>query len=185
MSINNRRVVKDTFEKLVQKHYKRVFNYIYMIVHNYELSQDLTQDTFLKAYNSFNKLKKKDSFPWWIMRIARNLSINQLRKEKLKRMGFVSLFAKKYDRHLIDYIKNPGPSPDEKSSIDEEKRTVRKVLSEMPRRMREVLVLKEWEELSYKEIGKIMGISSKAVKSLMHRARQKMRKRLEKEDIFR
>lgn len=156
-----------------------------MIVNDYELSQDLTQDTFLKAFGSFGKLKKIDSFPWWIMKIARNLSINRLRKEKLKKMGFVSLFAKKFDKQMIDYIKNPEPTPDEKSTVEEEKKIVRKVLNDMPRRMREVLVLKEWEELSYKEIGKIMGTSPKAIKSLLHRARQKIRKKLEKEGILR
>ena len=50
--------------------------------------------------------------------------------------------------------------------------------------MREVLILKEWEDLSYEEIGKIMKISRKAVKSLIHRARQEMKKRLEKKDVF-
>jgi len=184
MSIDRERKVEETFEKLVLKHYKRIFQYIYALVNDYELSRDLTQDTFLKAYVSFKKLKNKESFPVWLMRIARNVSLNRLKKEHLRKMKFVSLFTKKYDRELVDYVNDPSPSLDERVKKNEEEKIVRKVLYEMPPRMKEVLVLREWEELSYEEIGKVMKISRKAVKSLIHRARQEMKRKLEREDVF-
>lgn len=185
MSINKEgRKIEETFEKLVMNHYKRVFNYIHTIVNDYEISKDLTQDTFLKAYLSFKRLRSKEAFPIWIMRIARNLSINRMKKEHLKRMRFISLFTKKYDKEVLDYIQDPDISLEEKANKSEEEGLIKKVLNGMPSRMREVLILKEWEDLSYEEIGKIMKISRKAVKSLIHRARQEMKKRLEKKDVF-
>ncbi|TES91933.1 MAG: RNA polymerase sigma factor [Candidatus Cloacimonadota bacterium] len=184
MSINKERKVEETFEKLVMNHYRRVFNYIYTLVNDYELSKDLTQDTFMKAYLSFKRLRNKESFPIWIMRVARNLSINRMKKEHLKKMRFVSLFTKRYDKELVNSIGDPGVPLEERVKKDEEESLVKKALYEIPSRMREVLILKEWEDLSYEEIGRIMKISRKAVKSLIHRARQKMKKRLEKEDAF-
>lgn len=185
MSINReRKNVDETFEKLVMDNYRRVFNYINTLVNDYELSKDLTQDTFLRAYRSFKRLRRKESFHVWIMRIARNLSINRMKMENLKRIRFVSLFTKRYNRELIDSVSDPVLSLEERAKEDEEKSIVKKVLYEMQPRMREVLILKEWEELSYAEIGKVMKISKKAVKSLIHRAREAMKKRLEREDAF-
>ncbi len=185
MSINKERNnVEETFEKLVMDNYRRVFNYINTLVNDYELSKDLTQDTFLRAYRSFKGLRRKESFHVWIMRIARNLSINRMKMENIKRIRFVSLFTKRYNRELIDLVSDPVLSLEERAEEDEEKSIVKKVLYEMQPRMREVLILKEWEELSYAEIGKVMKISKKAVKSLIHRAREAMKKKLEREDAF-
>ena len=179
-----RKKVEETFEKLVMNNYKRVFNYIYMFVNDYEISKDLTQDTFLKAYIGFKRLRSKEKFHIWIIKIARNLSINRMKREHLKRMRFVSLFTRRYDKELIETLGNPVPSLEEKTKKNEEKSVVRRVLNEIPYRMREVIILKEWEDLSYEEIGRVMKISRKAVKSLLHRAREAMKKRLEKEDAF-
>jgi len=186
MSINKeKRKVEDTFEKLVMSHYQRIFNYIHMFTNNYELSKDLTQDTFTKAYVSFKRLKKKSAFPLWIMRIARNLSINRMRKEHLKRTRFISLFTKKYKGELQDFLSDPSSPLLENAERQEEKNIVRQALYEIPQRMREALILKEWENLSYEEIGKVMKTSRKAVKSLIHRARETIRKKLVKKDAFR
>ena len=92
--------------------------------------------------------------------------------------------SKRYEGELIDAINDPSPGVDEEVVKHEEHDVVRKVLHELPPRMREVLILKEWEDLSYEEIGRVMKVSKKAVKSLLHRAREAMRKRLVKEDAF-
>ncbi len=185
MSISKEKIkVEETFEKLVMSHYQRIFNYVYMLTNDYELSKDLTQDTFVKAYISFRRLRRKDAFPVWIMRIARNLSINRMRKEKLRGIRFISLFTKKFEKELIDTLNDPVAPLEENIETKEEETIVRKALYEIPSRMREALILREWENLSYEEIGKIMKISKKAVKSLIHRARETIKKRLVGKDVF-
>ncbi|OQX54901.1 MAG: hypothetical protein B5M53_05275 [Candidatus Cloacimonas sp. 4484_209] len=167
--------MEKVFGKLVEKHYERIFNYIYALTSNYELSKDLTQETFIKAFLSFKRLRNKALFPIWILRIARNTSINRLRKEYLSKKRFISLFTKVNGKELMNSLVDPAITPEEDVERKQEENIVRKALHEIPPRMREVLVLREWEGLSYNQIGKVMGISAKAVKSLIHRAREAMK----------
>lgn len=177
-------MVDETFERFVASNYRRVFNYIFMIAKDYELAKDLTQDTFLKAARGYARLRKKRKLEVWILCIARNATFSRLKKENRRRATFISLFTRRYGGELLDSIDDPSPTVDEVVAKHEEESIVRKVLNELPARMREALILKEWEELSYEEIGSVMKISRKAVKSLMHRAREAMRERLLKEDAF-
>jgi len=175
--------VEKTFGKLVEEHYERIFNYVYALTSDYELSKDLTQETFIKAFLSFKRLRNKALFPIWILRIARNTSINRLRKENLSKKRFVSIFTKMNGKELVNSLVDPAMAPEEDAEKKQEENIVRKTLYEIPPRMREALVLKEWEDLSYKQIGKVMGISAKAVKSLIHRAREAMKDKLLKEGV--
>ena len=185
MSINKENIIVDeTFERFVVNNYKRVFNYIFMIAKDYELAKDLTQETFLKAARGYERLRKKERLEVWMFRIARNVTFSKLKKEQRRRSKFISLFTKRYEGELIDSIKDSSVAIDEVVVEQEERAMVRKVLNELPPRMREALILKEWEALSYEDIGRIMKISRKAVKSLLHRAREAMRKRLVKEEAF-
>ena len=177
-------IVDQTFERFVADNYQRVFNYILMIVNDYELSKDMTQDAFLRAARGYTGLRKKERIEVWMFRIARNVAINRIRREQLRRSRFVSLFTKRYEGELIDYVHDPGQPMDERVARSEEQALVRKALYELPARMREVLTLREWEALSYEEIGAVMKISRKAVKSLLHRAREAMKEKLAKEDAF-
>ncbi len=178
-------MVDETFERFVVNNYKRVFNYIFTIAKDYEMAKDLTQDTFLKAAKGYQRLRKKEKLAVWIICIARNATFSRLKKEHRRRSKFVSLFTKRYEGELVDTLDDPSQAIDGIVEKQEEHSVVRKVLHELPARMREALILKEWENLSYDEIARIMKISRKAVKSLLHRAREAMRKRLMKEDVFR
>ena len=85
----------------------------------------------------------------------------------------------------MNSLVDPAITPEEDVERKQEENIVRKALHEIPPRMREVLVLREWEGLSYNQIGKVMGISAKAVKSLIHRAREAMKDKLLKEGLSR
>jgi RNA polymerase sigma-70 factor (ECF subfamily) len=176
--------IDETFERFVANNYKRVFNYILVIAKDYEMARDLTQDTFLKAACGYGQLRDKARLGVWILRIARNATFSRMKKEQRRRTRFISLFTKRYEGELIDSLEDPSETFDRKVARNEERSIVRKTLKELPPRMREVLILREWEGLSYEEIGKLMRISKKAVKSLLHRARESMRARLEKKDMF-
>lgn len=183
--MNNEKAEADqTFERFVAGNYKRVLNYIFVITGDYEMARDLTQDTFLKAARGYDRLRDKARLGAWIFRIARNATFTKVKAEQRRRSKFVSLFTKRYEGELIDSINDPSASVDEIAAKKEERSIVRKALDELPPRMKEALILKEWEDLSYEEIGSVMRISKKAVKSLLHRAREAMRDRLMKEDAF-
>jgi RNA polymerase sigma-70 factor (ECF subfamily) len=177
--------VDETFERFVVENYKRVFNYIFMIANDYELAKDMTQDAFLRAAQGYAGLRKKERIEVWMFRIAHNVAINRLRREHMRRSKFVSLFTRRYEGELIDSVRDPKETMDETAARREEQALVRRALYELPARMREALILREWETLSYEEIGRIMRISKKAVKSLLHRARETIREKLLKEDAFR
>jgi RNA polymerase sigma-70 factor (ECF subfamily) len=181
---NEHSMVDDTFERFVVNNYQRVFNYIFVVVKDYEMAKDLTQDTFLKGAKGYERLRQKEKLGVWILRIARNAAFSRLKKEQRRRSKFISLFTKRYEGELLDSMSDPDAVMDDVVAKQEEYSIVRKVLNELPSRMREALILREWEGLSYEEIGRVMKVSKRAVKSLLHRAREAMRERLVKEDAF-
>lgn len=73
---------QEAFGKLIAPHYEQIKKHCYSVVHDWELAEDLTQETFLRAFQKLNTFQKKSSFYTWVWKIAHNLSLNSLRKEK-------------------------------------------------------------------------------------------------------
>jgi len=124
-------------------------------------ARDLTQDTFAKALIHYDH-DNPEYVQAWLMRIARNICLDQLRRRKVRGpQQPVSEFT------AIDWR-----TPEFNAGTEEEIRIVRKAIAGLPRRLREVLVMREYGELSYQEIGRTLHISTATVTSRLNRARQ-------------
>ncbi len=162
-----------TFEKLVVEYQDKLVNFFYRFCGDIDLAFDLTQETFLRVYKGQKFFDKNRSIAPWIFKIARNLAIDELRKSKLRR--HISL---QNDFPYIDEVQKEILSG-EMSII------LQKALDKIPQRMKEILVLRYFGELSYEEISKTLDIPLGTVKNRIFRARALLKKELEQYGIYR
>jgi RNA polymerase sigma-70 factor (ECF subfamily) len=171
-----------SFKELVDSHKTRVFNTAISFLQNKEDAEDVTQEVFIEVYHSLEKFKGQSSVSTWIYRIAVNKSLDHLRKKnRKKRFGFItSLFNKESGEINIDagHFEHPGILLEKK----EKAKILFAVIDELSENQKTAFILYHLEELSQKEIGEVMSLSTKAVESLIARARALLRVKLE--DIY-
>ncbi|MDH3588507.1 MAG: sigma-70 family RNA polymerase sigma factor [Gammaproteobacteria bacterium] len=152
---------------ILVRHYERtVYNAAYRMLGNPDDAADVTQVTFIKALEHIDRFNPKFKFFSWIYRIAVNESINQLKRRKST-------------ESVSDIQAAPGPGPDEMLHSEQVGKEVQAVLMSLREEYRSVVVLKYFSGCSYREIGEILQIPEKTVKSRLFSARQQMKDRLE------
>ncbi len=172
---------RDLFCLLVRKYERPIFNYIFRMVRSKPDSEDLAQDTFVKAFSALNKYDDSYEFSTWIYRIALNVCRDYFRRKK---MFFFSLSAPVGDEEeseLEDFIpQNSFHDPDDTVLNQELRVSLEKAIGGLPVKFREVIVLRHLEGLSYEEISSITGLPVGTVKTYLHRARKKLQDELNK-----
>ena len=162
----------DAFDALILKYRERVYSVIYNLTSNREDASDLTQETFIKAFQSINRFKGKSSFFTWLYRIALNTSLTYLRKNKLRR--FFS-FEKMVDEdHTEGFIENmtADSDSDKAALMSELQEKLNDAFQKLSVKHRTVITLFEIDGLSHKEIAEIVGTSVGTVRSRLHYAKQ-------------
>lgn len=166
------------YRGLVERYQGRIYSVCYGMVRNREDARDLAQEAFVKAFKNLSRFRFGASFYTWLCRIAMNVSIDHLRRQKVRR-------ADEYDDgiasrdsagviSLTHHKNNPGKDL-------ERKRLHAKILEameELPDEQKQVIVLREIEGLAYKEIAEVMGIPEGTVMSRLYYARKKLQKAL-------
>jgi RNA polymerase sigma-70 factor (ECF subfamily) len=169
---------KSAFEALMQKYYPRVLNFIYRFLVSREIAEDLTQEVFLRVYKSAPRYKPKSQFQTWLYTIAKNICLNELRKNKdLVTSLDEPIFSAndQMQRQLAD-PNRAGPYED---LIQKEKATlIRRAINELPENQRMAIILRRYDNFSYAEIAATLNVSDKAVKSLLSRAKVKLKDKL-------
>jgi RNA polymerase sigma-70 factor, ECF subfamily len=160
---------RNAFSELVRTHSQGVLNVIYRMCGNMQVAEDAAQESFVQAWLRLSSYRPRASFRSWLYRIAVNTAIDMLRKEKRILPGAVE------DLNLRD--SNPGPEALAASS--ERAETIQKAVLALPEAGRIVLVLKEYEGLSYQEIAEALDIPVGTVMSRLNYARKLLRERLE------
>lgn len=166
------------YRGLVEKYQGRVYSMVYGMVRNREDARDITQDAFVKAYRNLAGFRLESSFYTWLYRIAMNLAIDHTRKRKRREVsGFDETIASKDGDGAIDQIHHEE-SP---SKALERKQLLARIMDSMQKLsedQREVILLREVEGLSYKEISDVMEIPEGTVMSRLFYARKKLQKLL-------
>lgn len=154
---------------------RMVYNVCFRMSGNKEEAEDLTQDVFVKVFNSINNFREDSKLSTWIYRIAVNISINKLRRKKV-----INFFAfdfwedEKREKEMADNSQSPVNIL-EKSEIQQ---IIQEAINSLPSKQKTAIILSRYEELSYKEISKIMELSLSAVESLIFRAKENLVKKL-------
>lgn len=168
-------------ELLISRHKKRVFTYIVLIVKNHHLAEDIFQDTFIKVIRSLKtgKYTENGKFISWVLRISHNLIIDHFRKEKL-------LNTTSNDDASIDLFNSPRYSEEnieDKLVYDEITSDVRLLIEELPDDQRQVIMMRHFQGLSFKEIADLTDVSINTALGRMRYALINLRKMIEKKNL--
>ena len=170
---------EQAFKSLVTNYQDLVFNTALGIVQNSEDAEDVAQEVFIQVYRSIDQFKGDARLSTWIYRITTTKALDHLRSRKRKkRFAFItSLFGANDElvHEPVDF-QHPGVELDRK----EQAALLFQMIAQLPENQKVAFTLHKTEELSYQEIADVMQLSVSAVESLLFRARQNLRKLLEK-----
>ena len=165
------------FQTLVRRYERQVANIIYLSLGNREDVEDLSQEVFLRLYQSLPRLNPQRSLFSWIYRITANLCIDEIRRRKIKRILSLEFLIDE-GRSLAE-MGGRVHAPDRILEDQERRHAIVQALQNLPGDHRLTIVLREYEDLSYEEIADALQISVPAVKSRLFRARERLRALLE------
>ncbi len=169
---------ESAFDELVIRWDRKIRGAIYRIVGSEEEARDLCQEAFLKAYRHLGTFKKEARFSSWLYQIALNLCRDRLRRRRGRTM--VSLDDVDEDGRVMA---EPGPSPFEITEGRDLGRRVAAAVAALPEEQREVIVLKEYQGLTFLEIAQVLDVPISTVKTRLYRGLVLLRARLEREGI--
>ena len=169
-----------SFEELVRRYQRPIAAYVYRMVGDYDAALDLTQEVFIKVYNSLARYRSEFKFSTWIYKIAHNAAIDHLRRYAVREQAVTSGF----DTERRDTpVEGRRLTPEQESERKERRSEVEMVVEMLPRAYRELIVLRHSHDLSYDEIAEVTGLPLGTVKNRLFRAREAMRDLLVKRGI--
>jgi RNA polymerase sigma-70 factor (ECF subfamily) len=161
------------FDRLVERYSPRVYGLLTRFLGPVESREDLVQEVFLRVIRARDDYRPEARFSTWLYRIAFNLCVN----ESERRRPWASLDERTSELHE-SWQDEREMAPGAELEREDLVASVRAAIAELPARQRMALVLAKYEELPYDEVGEVLGTSEKAVKSMIHRAREALRARL-------
>jgi len=156
---------KELFAILVDKYKKQIVVYIFSLVKDREEANDLAQETFIRVYKNLWKYNQQYKFSTWIYQIAKNLSLDYLKKKR------PTLVSEEY----IDAVEDKRGSPEQSTLNKEMQQELLKAVNQLAPQLRETLVSYHINNLSYKEISETRKISVSKVKNQLFQARKKLK----------
>jgi RNA polymerase sigma-70 factor (ECF subfamily) len=158
-------------DSLCSEYMNGLYGYAMVLTRNQAEAEDLVQETYVRAIPAMGRLRPESNIKAWLFKILRNIWFNQLRK----RRSDPQMVPTDDEDGSLDNLVNPGQNSYEIYAGEVERRRVRAAIQELPMESREIILLREFEELSYQEIASIMGCTKGTVMSRLARARSKLR----------
>jgi RNA polymerase sigma-70 factor (ECF subfamily) len=169
------------FAELVERFQHRLVGVMHHLVGNADEAEDLAQEVFLRVYRTRKKYTPKAKFSTWLFTIANNLALNALRDRQ--RRPVLPLEVRESGPLGPRPAENAAAARDEPPAHNLQQQeladVIRKALDDLNERQRVAIVLNKFEDMNYADIAEVMGLSVKAVKSLLSRARMKLREALQ------
>lgn len=163
---------EDSFEELVRRYQRPITNYVYRMLNDYDSSLDVTQEVFIKVYNSLRKYSSEYKFSTWLYRIAHNAAIDHLRRNSVNQQ---SLETENSDGTYQLQLESPNPTPEQDRELSEWRLEIESVIKCLPGPYRDLIVLRHSRDLSYEEIASVTDLPLGTVKNRLFRAREMMR----------
>src|SRR5690242_16094494 len=165
-----------SFALLLERHRGPVVHFLYRMVQNQAVSEELGQEVFLRVYRSRATYEPTAKFTTWLFRIATHLALNALRDNKNERM----------QEHLDDdtselpvrQVSDTRPTVEQHMVYESRLEEVRRAIAALPEKQRAAVLMHKYEEMEYSQIAKVLNCSDSAVKSLLFRAYEALRARL-------
>jgi RNA polymerase sigma-70 factor (ECF subfamily) len=165
---------QEAFAQLVQRYQRLVFNLVYRMLQQYEEATEITQETFLAAWQGLPSFRGDARFPTWLYRIAYNCSLKQLELRKRDRTIQIALEENKT-------LENANDEQRENAELDarEHQILIQEHLSHLPAKYRIVLILRHLQDMTYEEMAEILTMPIGTIKTHLFRARNLLKERLQ------
>ena len=166
---------------LINRHQSKIFGFIYSKISDRDISNDIFQDTFIKVIKTLksNSYNEEGKFLPWVMRIAHNLIIDHFRKNKK-----MPMFRETEEFSIFSIMSDDSPTIENKIIREQVDSDLRKLIEELPADQKEVLVMRMYQDMSFKEISEITGVSINTALGRMRYALMNMRKVIDKHQII-
>ena len=167
------------FDFLIQKYRKPIVNFMYRMVHNQAVAEELAQEVFLRVYRSRETYRAEARFSTWLYRIATNLGVNYARDNRHERnASTIYLDAADEETGTTPDVADSTPGAEVSMLRRERMNAIREYVMALPERQRMAVLMHKYEDMDYRQIGDVLKLSESATKSLLFRAYQTLRERL-------
>src|SRR4051812_8847852 len=163
---------EDGFEELARRYQRPIAAYVYRMVGDYDAALDLTQEVFIKVYNSLARYRPEFKFSTWIYKIAHNSAVDHLRRYGTREQSLTREFEGE-PRELL--LESRRLSPEQESERRERREEIEHVVRQLPSAYKELILLRHSHDMSYDEIADVTGLPLGTVKNRLFRAREVMR----------
>jgi RNA polymerase sigma-70 factor (ECF subfamily) len=167
------------FDFLIQKYRKPIIHFMYRMVHNQAVAEELAQEVFLRVYRSRETYRAEARFSTWLYRIATNLGVNYARDNRHERAAStVYLDETDAETGTTPDVADTTPGAEANMLQRERMNAIREHVMALPERQRMAVLMHKYEGMDYKQIGDVLKLSESATKSLLFRAYQTLREKL-------
>lgn len=167
-----------SLEILIKRHQRNVYTAIYLLVKNRSLTEDIFQETFIKIVNTLrsDKYNEEGKFAPWAARVARNLTIDYIRKMKRD-----VTITDSEGNNVFNYISIAEESNEDKIIRSQSEHNIRQLVKRLPEEQRQVLIMRQWGNMSFQEIADSTGVSINTALGRMRYALNNLRKMMEQQ----
>ncbi|PKH67419.1 RNA polymerase subunit sigma-24 [Flavobacterium sp. ALD4] len=171
---------EEALSTLIKRHESRIYGFIYSKISDKDISNDIFQDTFIKVIKTLksNSYNEEGKFLPWVMRISHNLIIDHFRRNKK-----MPLFRETEEFSIFSIMSDDSPTIENKIIADQVEMDIKKLIEELPADQKEVLVMRMYQDMSFKEISEITGVSINTSLGRMRYALMNLRKVIDKHQI--
>jgi len=167
------------FNYLVEKHYRAMIHFLFRMVRNQAVAEELAQEVFLRVYRSRASYRAEAKFTTWLYRIATNLAVNHARDTRHERSAqTIYLDAPDVETGTTPDVADDDPSAEQNLLRDERMAAIRQHVMALPERQRLAVLMHKYQGMDYRQIGEVLKQSESATKSLLFRAYQTLREKL-------
>jgi RNA polymerase sigma-70 factor (ECF subfamily) len=167
------------FDYLIHKYRKPIVNFMYRMVHNQAVAEELAQEVFLRIYRSRETYRAEARFSTWLYRIATNLGVNYARDTRHERTAStVYLDETDSETGTTPDVADTTPGAEARLLRQERLNAIREHVMALPERQRMAVLMHKYEGMDYRQIGDVLKLSESATKSLLFRAYQTLREKL-------
>jgi RNA polymerase sigma-70 factor (ECF subfamily) len=170
---------ESSFNFLAEKYHRAMIHFLFRMVRNQAVAEELAQEVFLRVYRSRESYRAEAKFTTWLYRIATNLAVNHARDTRHERTAqTVYLDVPDEETGTTPDVADDEPSVEQRLLRDERMAAIRKHVMALPERQRMAVLMHKYQGMDYKQIGDVLKLSESATKSLLFRAYQTLRDKL-------
>jgi len=170
---------ESAFNYLATKYHRPMIHFLYRMVGNHAVAEELAQEVFLRVYRARTSYRAEARFTTWLYRIATNLAVNHARDTKHERSAqTIYLDQPDEDSGTTPDLADDEPSVEQRLLRDERMAAIRRHVLALPERQRMAVLMHKYQGMDYRQIGEVLKLSESATKSLLFRAYQTLREKL-------